>query len=64
MLYSSRSYEEIIYREELELDLRDKSGVLTVSTTFYETESTVAFPCMRISRESQRDSSVRRTGGH
>jgi hypothetical protein len=44
MLYPSRSYEEIIYREELELDLRDKSGVLTVSTTFYETESTVAFP--------------------
>lgn len=48
----------------VELDLPDKSGVLTVSTTFYETESTVDFRCMRISRESQRDSSVRRTVGH
>ena len=45
-------------------EIRDKDGVLTVSTAFYKTESTVGFPCMRISRESQRDSSVRRTGGH
>lgn len=45
-------------------EIRDKRGLLAVSTTFYETESTAAFRYMSISRESQRNSSVRRTVGH